>query len=75
MLGTVCVRFSREREPVEWRGRQTDRPELAHNHGSWQMQNLQGRLETLGKVDVADQVQRLPGGSIPSVVGNLDLFY
>ena len=54
--------------------RKTDRPELAHNHGSWQMQNLQGRLETLGKVDVAAQVQRLPGGSIPSLGGNLDLF-
>ena len=38
------------------------------------MQNLQGKLETLGKVDVAAQVQRLPGGSIPSLGGNLDLF-
>ena len=55
--------------------RKTDRPELAHNHGSWQMQNLQGRLETLGKVDVAAQVQRPPGGSIlPSLGGDLDLF-
>ena len=39
------------------------------------MQNLQGRLETLGKVDVAAQVQRPPGGSIlPSLGGDLDLF-
>ena len=40
----------------------------------WQVQNLQGRLDTQGRAIVANWVQRLFAGRIPSSFGKLHLF-